>query len=179
MRLSVRAAAAAVVLTTPAPAFAHGLPDAGTLFAGVAHPMLGADHAVAMIAVGVWSALVGGRAVWAWPLAFVLAMLAGFGLGLAAVPLPYVEAGILASVAALGLLAVLAVRLPWALGAAVIGLFALFHGHAHGAEAPAAGLLLYALGFALTTAALHVAGIGIGGALTRIMGRASRRRNAT
>ena len=179
MRLPAHAAAAAAVLATPTPAFAHGLPDAGTLFAGLAHPMIGADHAVAMIAVGVWSALVGGRAPWAWPLAFVFAMLAGFGLGLAAVPLPYVEAGILASVAAFGLLAALVVRLPWGLGAAVVGLFAVSHGHAHGAEAPASGLLLYALGFALTTAALHAAGIGIGAALTRIMGRVSRRRSTT
>lgn len=170
-----RAAAVAIVLAAPVPAFAHGLPDAGTLFAGLGHPLLGADHAIAMIAVGAWSALVGGRAAWSWPLAFVLAMLAGFGLGLAAVPLPYVEAGILASAAVLGLLAVLAVQLPWALGATTVGLFALFHGHAHGAEAPATGLLLYALGFALTTAALHGAGIGIGTALARIMDRASRR----
>lgn len=171
-------AAAAVVLVAPAPAFAHGLPDAGTLLAGAAHPMLGADHAIAMIAVGTWSALVGGRAVWSWPLAFVLAMQAGFGLGLAGAPLPHVEAGILSSVAVLGVLAALAVRLRWVSGAAVVGLFAVFHGHAHGAEAPATGLLLYALGFALMTAALHVAGIGIGSALARAAGRAPRSRRS-
>jgi urease accessory protein len=116
-----------------------------------------------MIAVGLWAALKGGRAIWAWPIAFVGVMLAGAGLGMAHVPVPFVEPGILASVIALGLLVALAVDLPVSAGIAIIGVFALFHGHAHGTEVPEnAGGFEYMMGFAIATAALHAIGIGIG-----------------
>ena len=117
-----------------------------------------------MIAVGLWAALKGGRAIWAWPAAFVGVMLAGGALGMLHVSLPFVEPGILASVVALGLLVALAVDVPVSAGVAVIGLFAIFHGHAHGTEVPenAAGLE-YMAGFTLATAMLN--GIGIAAAL--------------
>jgi urease accessory protein len=124
--------------------------------------------------------LKGGKAIWAWPIAFVGVMLAGAGLGMAHVPVPFVEPGILASVVALGLLVALAADLPVSAGVAVIGIFALFHGHAHGTEVPenAAGLD-YMAGFALATAMLHAIGISIGlascfrfRALTRACGAA-------
>ncbi|MER9587172.1 HupE/UreJ family protein, partial [Mesorhizobium sp. M0276] len=101
-------------------------------------------------------------ALWAWPAAFVGLMLAGGALGITGVPVPFVEPGILASVVALGLLVAAAVDLPVAAGAGIIGLFAVFHGHAHGTEIPeTAGGLEYLAGFALATALLHGAGIGL------------------
>ena len=128
--------------------------------AGFMHPLSGLDHMTVMIAVGLWAVLKGGKAIWAWPLAFVGVMLAGGALGMLQVPLPFVEPGILASVVALGLLVALAVELPVSAGVAVIGLFALLHGHAHGTEVPEnAGGLEYMAGFALATALLHAVGI--------------------
>ena len=111
---------------------------------------------LAMVAVGLWAGLNGGRALWAWPVAFVGVMLAGGALGMAGVAVPMVEPGILASVIVLGLLVLTAARLPVALGAALVGVFALLHGHAHGAELPTeAAAATYAAGFALATALLH------------------------
>jgi len=148
------------------PALAHvGIGNTSGLAAGFHHPFSGLDHMTVMIAVGLWAALKGGRALWAWPAAFVTVMLVGAALGMAHVPLPFVEPGILASVVALGLLVALAVDLPVWLGGMIIGLFALFHGHAHGTEvAEAMSGLTYMAGFAVATATLH--GIGIAGALT-------------
>ena len=126
---------AAVFAATVSPAFAHiGLGSTASFAAGIAHPISGLDHVTAMIAVGLWAALKGGRALWIWPATFVGVMLVGGALGMAHVPVPFVEPGILASVVALGLLVALAIDLPIAIGAAIIGAFALLHGHAHGAE---------------------------------------------
>ncbi|ESW70565.1 protein hupE [Mesorhizobium sp. LSJC285A00] len=131
--------------------------------AGFAHPLFGLDHVTVMVAVGLWAALKGGRALWAWPAAFVGLMLAGGVMGVAGVPVPFAEPAILASIVALGLLIAAAVDLPVATGAGIIGLFAVFHGHAHGTEIPeTAGGLEYLAGFALATALLHGAGIGLG-----------------
>ncbi len=117
---------------------------------------------LAMVSVGLWAGLNGGRALWAWPAAFVGVMLLGGALGVAGVTLPLVESGILASVVVLGLLVLGAFRLPVAAGAALVALFALLHGHAHGTELPAEGAAVsYFLGFALATAALHALGLGI------------------
>jgi urease accessory protein len=144
------------------PAFAHV--DAGStssFVAGVAHPLSGLDHIAVMIAVGLWAALKGGRALWVWPAAFVGVMLIGGTLGVAHVAIPFVEPGILASVVVLGLMVALAVDLPVRLGAAVVAVFALLHGHAHGTEvAENLGGIEYMAGFALATAALHALGIG-------------------
>jgi urease accessory protein len=113
-----------------------------------------------MIAVGLWSRQRGGRAVWVLPLAFVAVMAIGGALAVGGVSLPWVEPGIAASVLVLGALVAAAVRLPLAASAALVAMFALVHGHAHGTELPAtASGLAYALGFMATTAALHLAGI--------------------
>jgi len=144
-------------------ALAHtGLEHAVSFASGFKHPWTGLDHALAMLAVGLWAGLNGGRALWAWPVAFVGVMVAGGALGIAGVPVPMVEPGILASVVVLGLLVLTAARLPVALGAALVALFALLHGHAHGAELPAhAAAATYAAGFALATALLHGLGLGV------------------
>ncbi len=129
---------------------------------GFTHPLLGADHMLAMIAVGLWAAQQGGRALWAIPAAFVGAMLAGGMLAWAGWALPQVEAAIALSVLLLGLL--IATRRQWAApaGMAIAAAFALFHGYAHGLEVPqAASPAGYALGFVLATVVLH--GVGIAG----------------
>lgn len=155
------ALAALLVLAAAMPAYAHvGAGVTSSFAAGFGHPLSGLDHMTVMIAVGLWAAMKGGRAVWAWPLAFVGVMLAGSALGMLQVPVPFVEPGILASVVALGLLVALAIDLPVSAGVAIIGLFALFHGHAHGTEVPEnAGGLEYMAGFAVATASLHAVGI--------------------
>lgn len=131
---------------------------------GFGHPFSGLDHLLAMIAVGLWAAQQGGRALWAVPAAFVAAMGLGGALAWAGGELPQVETGIAVSVLALGLL--VATRRRWAVpaGMAVVAVFALFHGYAHGLEMPqAASPALYAAGFVLATVFLH--GVGIAGSL--------------
>lgn len=161
------------LLALPAAAFAHAgsgpvAPAHGGFAAGLLHPLLGLDHLLAMLAVGVWAAQLGGRCVWVVPAAFVGLMAAGAYLGAERVALPFVEAGIAASVLILGLAIALARRASVYGAAAVVGVFALFHGHAHGTEL-AAGLsgATYGVGFSLTTLALHVAGIALTSAIRR------------
>lgn len=133
------------------------------LTAGMMHPFSGLDHLLAMIAVGAWAVQQGGRARWAVPLAFVAMIAAGGAWGSLGGWLPGIESGIAASVLVLGLLIAFSARLPVAAGVALVGGFALFHGYAHGAEMPAiANAWLYALGFVLSTALLHAAGLGMG-----------------
>ena len=155
------ALAALLLLAAAMPAYAHvGAGVTSSFTAGFGHPLSGLDHLTVMIAVGLWAAMKGGRAVWAWPLAFVGVLLAGGALGMLQVPMPFVEPAILASVVTLGLLVALAIDLPVSAGVAIIGLFALFHGHAHGTEVPEnAGGLEYMAGFAVATALLHAVGI--------------------
>lgn len=154
-----------VLLLAASPAFAHvGIGETSGFAAGFGHPLSGLDHMTVMIAVGLWAALKGGRALWVWPATFVGVMLVGGALGMAHIPVPFVEPGILASVVALGLLVALAVDLPVWTGALIIGLFAVLHGHAHGTEVPeTASGIEYMAGFALATALLH--GVGIAGAV--------------
>lgn len=142
-------------------ALAHtGLPHAHSMATGFAHPFSGLDHLLAMVAVGLWAGLNGGRAVWAWPAAFVVLMLAGAGLATLHVTLPFVEVGVVASVVVLGLAVAAALRAPAVVGAIVIGAFAALHGYAHGAELPAgASIAPYMTGFALATALLHSIGV--------------------
>ena len=129
---------------------------------GLLHPLTGLDHLAAMLAVGLWSALTA-RRLWTAPLAFAAMLLAGALLGLAGIELPAVEPMIAASVLVLGLLVALRARLPAALAAALVGVFALFHGVAHGAElAGAAHISAPLLGMLITTVALHAAGLMAG-----------------
>ena len=128
---------------------------------GFAHPLHGLDHLLTMLAVGLWAAQLGGRAKWAVPAAFVSMMALGGALGMAGVAVPFAEQGIVASVLVLGVLIAAAVRLPPAASMAVVGIFALCHGYAHGAEMPAtAAGFSYGLGFVGATALLHACGIG-------------------
>jgi urease accessory protein len=153
-------------------AFAHPGHEVSSFAAGIAHPLSGIDHIAVMIAVGLWAALKGGRALWAWPAAFVGVMLIGGALGMAHVALPFVEPGILASVVVLGLMVTLAVDLPVAAGAAIVAAFALLHGHAHGSEvAETISGAEYMVGFAVATATLHLVGI----AFAQLMARAQLR----
>ena len=146
------------------PAIFHDLSFA----AGVAHPLTGLDHIAAMVAVGLWAAIKGNRALWLWPLTFVAVMLVGGVLGLANIPVPFVEPGILASVVVLGLMVTFAVDPPTWFGAGLIGVFALLHGHAHGTEvASTVNGLEYVVGFVVATVALHIVGIALGLGLKR------------
>jgi len=145
------------------PALAHLDPAAhGSFAAGFSHPLFGADHVLAMVGVGLWAFLIGGRAILAIPSAFVAMMMLGFGAALAGIGLPFVEPTIAASVMVLGLLALAALQVPAAVGMAVVGFFALFHGHAHGGELGEATGPSFMIGFALATALLHALGIGTG-----------------
>ncbi|PWC37483.1 HupE/UreJ family protein [Azospirillum sp. TSO35-2] len=157
--LASAVALAGVVLPAVADAHSFGAHDAGFVH-GVLHPIGGLDHLLAMVAVGLWAAQRGGAALWALPAAFVTAMVGGGLLGMAGVGLPAVELGIAGSVVALGALVATQACLSLPVSMAAVALFALFHGHAHGVEMPeAAQPLLYGLGFALATAALHGAGV--------------------
>ena len=187
---AARLMAGATLSLTAASAFAHPGHDAATvgasLFAGLAHPFTGADHLLAMAAVGVWSALAAtpkgqfGAStskldLLRLPLAFVAMMLVGAALGLGGVALPAVEPMIAASLLVIGLLVAARARLSAMAGMAVVGGFALFHGYAHGAELPATAaalpaVLAYVGGFAVSTMTLHVMGIGAGAFLRRHAG---------
>lgn len=160
---------AVLALAGSSSAFAHPGHETSGFASGLAHPVLGLDHILAMLAVGLWAAQLGGRAVWAVPASFVGVMLAGGALGMAGADLPLVESGILASVLVLGLLVATAAKLPLYANVTLAGLFALCHGHAHGAElAAGASGLAYAAGFALATACLHLAGLGLGYAFKQL-----------
>lgn len=131
--------------------------------AGLVHPLTGLDHLLAMVSVGLWASQKGGRALWLWPAAFVGAMVVGGILGMEGVALPLIEPAIAASLLVLGLMIAAMVRLPLVAGIGLIAAFGLFHGNAHGLEAPASGAsLLYGLGFVVSTAALHALGLAIG-----------------
>jgi urease accessory protein len=152
----------ALVMATPAEA--HLLDAGGAGWAhGFTHPFSGLDHILAMVAVGIWAAQTGRPALWVLPAAFPLAMAAGGLLGVAGVPVPGIESGIAASVLILGVLIAFQAKPPLALSIALVALFAVFHGHAHGTELPqAASPVLYGLGFVAATAILHLIGLGIG-----------------
>ncbi|MDO8703344.1 MAG: HupE/UreJ family protein [Sulfuricaulis sp.] len=151
-----------VLALTALPASAHTLAGtAGGFGSGLAHPFLGIDHLLAMLAVGLWAVQLGGSAVWKVPLAFVVTML--LGAGLAGVDLPFIETVIAASVLVLGLAITLQWRLAPLLASLMVALFALFHGHAHGSAMPVtASPLIYFAGFAATTLVLHALGAASG-----------------
>ena len=135
---------------------------------GFLHPLSGLDHILAMIAVGLFAAQLGGKAFWAVPLAFVAMMVVGGALGMNGIGMPYVEFGIAASVIVLGAAVALDFNLPVSAAMGLIGFFAVFHGHAHGAELPVdAAAFTYGMGFVIATALLHCAGLGLGLAISR------------
>jgi urease accessory protein len=155
---------AAVAVFAAAPAFAHdGAGVAGGFASGFLHPILGWDHVAAMVAVGLWGAFLGAPAIWLLPIVFPLVMAFGGALGIAGVPLPAVETGIAASAVVLGIMVALGARPPLWSAAIIVGAFAIFHGHAHGTELPAAAdAVAYAAGFVIGTGLLHLIGITFG-----------------
>ena len=162
----------AITLAATIPAFAHLDPvEHGSLAAGFSHPLFGLDHILAMVAVGLWAAQQGGRALWLVPTAFVGTMAVGFAAAIAGAPLPFVEPVILASVIFIGVAIALALPIPTSAVAALVGFFAFFHGHAHGGELGEAGAWQFALGFILATAVLHTVGIAAGLLLSRFSGK--------
>jgi urease accessory protein len=170
-------AAGLITLLQHDPAAAHIIAGAqGGFGSGFAHPLTGADHFLAMFAVGIWGAQMGGRPVWTLPVTFPLIMVVGGIVGIAGVSVGGVEIGIALSVLTLGLAIALAWHPPEWMALALIGFFALCHGHAHGAELPlSADPADYAVGFVLATGAIHLLGIGVGLGLKNTMeGRLSR-----
>ena len=136
---------------------------AGGFYSGFMHPVLGWDHVIAMVAVGLWGAFLGNPAIWILPVVFPLVMAFGGALGVLGVPVPAVETGIAISAIVLGAMVAFAVRPPIWIAAIIVGVFAIFHGHAHGTELPgAANPLAYSLGFVIATGLLHVSGIAFG-----------------
>ena len=136
---------------------------AGGFVSGFMHPLNGPDHMAAMVAVGLWGAVLGAPALWALPMLFPLIMAFGGVLGILGVSLPLVETGIAVSAILLGLMVALVVRPPLWVAAIIVAFFAIFHGHAHGSELPdAAHALGYSGGFVVATGLLHLFGISIG-----------------
>jgi urease accessory protein len=172
MNSVTRAAAAAILVAIPGAALAHPGHDAGGFAHGVMHPLGGLDHLLVMVAVGLYATLPGRRALWLVPATFVGVMAIGGALGATGYPIPYAEIGIALSVMVLGLAVALRVSLPTLAAMALAGLFAIFHGHAHGTEMPAdATAVSYSAGFMLATALLHGAGIAIGLAAGKLADR--------
>jgi urease accessory protein len=153
-----------LLLLLPSTASAHTETGAvGGLISGFLHPLTGLDHVVAMVAVGLWGVFLGAPAVWLLPVIFPVVMALGGALGVLRAPLPGVEAGIALSGVILGLMVALAAKPPLRIAGAIVGLFAIFHGHAHGTELPeAANALTYAAGFVIATGLLHLSGIAFG-----------------
>lgn len=145
------------------PAAAHTGDAVGSWASGFLHPVTGFDHVVAMVAVGLWGGILRAPAIWVLPVVFPLVMALGGALGIAGVPMPGVETGIAVSGIVLGLLVLFAVRAPLWVAGLLVAIFAIFHGHAHGAELPAsASPIAYATGFVIATGMLHLVGIAVG-----------------
>lgn len=161
-RSSFVAFAIATLVATPA--LAHtGAGTVSGFASGFGHPVGGLDHLLAMVAVGILASQQGGKSIWLLPLSFVAMMIVGGILGAASVALPLVELGIVSSVIVLGAVIALGKHLPTGAAMALVGLFAVFHGHAHGTEMPTtASGVEYGVGFAIATAALHAVGLGLG-----------------
>ena len=136
---------------------------AGGFVSGFVHPILGWDHVAAMVAVGLWGAFLGNPAIWVLPVVFPLVMAFGGALGVMGIAIPSIETGIAVSAIVLGAMVAFAVRPPLWVAAVLVGVFAIFHGHAHGTELPgAANPLAYSAGFVISTGMLHLSGIAFG-----------------
>lgn len=154
---------AALASLIGSPAFGHDAGAASGFASGFIHPLLGWDHIAAMVAVGIWGAFLGAPAIWVLPVVFPMVMAFGGALGILGMPLPGVEVGIALSAIVLGLMVALAARPPLWVAAVFVGAFAIFHGHAHGTELPAAADgVAFAGGFVLATGLLHLSGIVLG-----------------
>jgi len=146
-------------------ALAHAGADhgGGGFASGFTHPLLGPDHVIAMVAVGLWGVFLGAPAIWVLPIVFPLVMALGGAFGMIGVPIRGVEVGIAMSAVILGMCVTLALKPPLWMAAIVVGVFAIFHGYAHGAEMPiASDAASYALGFVIATGLLHLCGIAFG-----------------
>jgi urease accessory protein len=156
----------AAALLSPRVAWAHvesGTAGDGGFLSGVLHPVTGLDHVVAMVAVGLWGAILGAPAIWILPIAFPLIMAFGAVLGIVGVPVPAIDLGIATSGIVLGAMVATSARPPLVVAFTLVSLFAIFHGHAHGSALPEFGVpLLYAAGFVIATGLLHVCGIALG-----------------
>jgi urease accessory protein len=153
-----------LIVLLPSTASAHTQTGAmGGFLSGFTHPLTGLDHMVAMVAVGLWGAFLGGRAMWMLPVVFPVVMAFGGALGVLGVPFPAIETGIALSGVVLGLMVAFAVKPPLWIAAVIVGLFGMFHGHAHGTELPeTANALAYSVGFVISTGLLHLSGIALG-----------------
>ena len=153
-----------VLALAMAPARAHvQAGEVGGFFSGFKHPISGLDHILAMVSVGLWGAQLGAPAIWLLPVVFPMVMAFGGFLGLVGVPLPGVEIAIAMSALLLGFAVAREARPPLAVAAALVGVFAIFHGHAHGTELPPGQSgILYSIGFVVATGCLHLTGIAIG-----------------
>lgn len=166
----------ALLVLVPTAAFAHPGhgPELG-MISGFLHPLTGLDHILCMVAVGVFAFVLGGRALWLVPLSFVGMMVVGFLLGAGGVNLPYVELAIGLSSVVIGAVAAWGRPMPVGAAMALVGAFAIFHGHAHGAEMPAStGGLEFAFGFVAATSLLHLSGIAGALGVARLAGRFGR-----
>jgi urease accessory protein len=163
-RLATLLALSLTMLAYIPTAGAHSMGAEGAGFiTGLAHPFMGLDHLLAMIAVGIWAAQIGGGAVWRLPLSFIAMMAVAALISASSFSLPTLGPLIAGSVVLLGLMVVFAIRLPVNLSMSLVGLFAVFHGYAHGLEIPqASSAIQYGSGFVLATALLHLIGIGLG-----------------
>ena len=160
----VRIVSVLVLVLLSQAALAHtGDGEAGGFASGFLHPIFGPDHVIAMVAVGLWGAFLGSPAIWVLPIVFPLVMAFGGAFGIAGVPLPAVETGIALSAVILGLCVAFALRLPIWVAAIIVGTFAIFHGHAHGAEMPeSSSAITFAIQFVIATGLLHLCGIALG-----------------
>jgi urease accessory protein len=156
-------------LLVPTLAHAHvGFGETSGFLRGMWHPPSGIDHICAMVAIGLWASQMGGRSLWLVPLTFLMLMATGGLLGMSGISLPFIEQGIIASVLILGVFIVAAIRMPLVASVVLVGLFALCHGHSHGAEMPpSVSGLQFAMGFVLATTVFHTLGIGLGVAMQK------------
>jgi urease accessory protein len=165
LRAAMRLLSPLALAAITTPAFAHSENGVAIDFwGGFTHPIFGPDHVIAMVAVGLWGAFLGAPAIWLLPVVFPLVMAVGGAAGVVGVPLPGVETGIAVSAIMLGGMVAFAARPPLWIAAVLVGAFAIFHGHAHGAELPiGADAVAFSMGFVVATGMLHLAGIAFGG----------------
>ncbi len=161
-RIALGGLAAAALVAVPAQAH-DGTGLAGGFVAGLLHPISGLDHLLAMVSVGLWGAFLGRPLIYVLPMVFPGMMVVGAAIGMTGIGFPPVELGIAVSVVTLGAMILFAVRAPIVVACVIVGIFALFHGYAHGAELPsAADPVGYSAGFVLSTGLLHLLGIALG-----------------